>query len=104
MAGHRRGFASPVAAELTRQADVVAAFGASFNMRTTRHGKRIGPGATGIQVDLAVVGDIRETALDRLEGPGRREVSGPGWRTPAVAAAIRAGAWRNAPYRSTPKP
>jgi len=106
------GFAPPAAAELMRQADVVAAFGASLNMWTTRHGKLIGPGAAVIQVDheaeaigahrrvdLAVVGDVRETALDLLEELGRREVSGPGWRTPEVAAAIRAGAWRNVPYQ-----
>lgn len=106
------GFASPAAAELMRQADLVAAFGASLNMWTTRHGTLIGPEAVVVQVDhepeaigahrrvdVGVVGDVRETALELLAELGRREVSGPGWRTPEVAAAIRTGAWRDVPYR-----
>ncbi len=105
------GFASPVAADLIYRADVVAAFGATLNMWTTRHGKLINPQATVIQVDheadaigahhrvdIAVVGDARETALDLLAELGRREVSGPGWRTPEVETAIRDGAWRHIPY------
>ncbi len=37
------GFASPLAAELLPQADVVVAFGATLNHWTTRHGELIGP-------------------------------------------------------------
>ena len=105
------GFASPAAAELIYQADVVAAFGASLNMWTTRHGRLINPQATVIQVDheagaigthhrvdVAVVGDVRETVLELLAELEGREAPGAGWRTPRVRAAIEAGAWRNVPY------
>jgi acetolactate synthase I/II/III large subunit len=80
------GFASPLAAELIGDADVVVGWGCSLNMWTTRHGKLIGPRATIVQVDddagaigghrevhLGVVGDVAETAR-------------------AVAAALDAGA------------
>ena len=40
------GFATPLAAELLPQADVIVAFGATLNHWTTRHGKLIGPQAT----------------------------------------------------------
>jgi acetolactate synthase I/II/III large subunit len=69
------GFASPLAAELIGDADVVIGWGCSLNMWTTRHGKLIGPRATIVQVDdddgaigghrevhLGVVGDVAETA------------------------------------------
>ena len=87
------GFASPLAAELIRQADVIIGWGCSLNMWTTRHGKLIGTGATLIQVDddasalgahrpvhLGVVGDVAETAravADALhEGPGADDLGG----------------------------
>jgi thiamine pyrophosphate-dependent acetolactate synthase large subunit-like protein len=70
------GFASPLAAELIQSADVIAGWGASLNMWTTRHGRLIGPDATVVQVDddpaaigahrivdLGVVGDVRATSL-----------------------------------------
>ena len=69
------GFASPLAAELLPQADVVLAFGAALNHWTTRHGELIGPQARVVQVDvepraiganrridLAVVGDTGAVA------------------------------------------
>jgi thiamine pyrophosphate-dependent acetolactate synthase large subunit-like protein len=69
------GFASPLAAELISDADVIVGWGCSLNMWTTRHGKLIGPGATLVQVDddadaigvsrpvhLGVAGDVAETA------------------------------------------
>ncbi len=105
------GFASPIAAELISRADLVAAFGASLNMWVTRHGKLINPQATVIQVnhdaeaigthhrvDIAVVGDVLETARELLAELQRREWSGPGWRTPELETAIRNGTWRNVPY------
>ncbi len=80
------GFASPLAAELIRGADVIVGWGCSLNMWTTRHGRLIGPDATVVQVDddpgaigahrpvdLGVLGDVAETAR-------------------AVTAALRAGA------------
>src|SRR5205807_771348 len=45
------GFASPFAAELLPQADVVLVVGASINHWTTKHGALISPGATVIQID-----------------------------------------------------
>jgi len=69
------GFASPLAAELIRAADLIVAWGCSLNMWTTRHGKLIGPDTTIVQVDddpgaigahravhLGVVGDVAATA------------------------------------------
>ena len=69
------GFASPLAAELISDADVIVGWGCSLNMWTTRHGKLIGPRATIVQVDddsdmigahrevhLGVIGDVAETA------------------------------------------
>ena len=82
------GFASPVAAELLREADLVLAAGASLNMWTTRHGGLVGPSARVVQidcevdaigahrpVDLGIVGDVAETATEldrRAAGPGAR--------------------------------
>jgi thiamine pyrophosphate-dependent acetolactate synthase large subunit-like protein len=69
------GFASPFAAELLTQADVVLAAGASLNMWTTRHGALIAPDASVVQIDvearalgrhrpadLTVLGDVAATA------------------------------------------
>ncbi|WP_214403540.1 thiamine pyrophosphate-binding protein [Pseudonocardia lacus] len=73
------GFATPLAAEAIADADLVVAWGASMTMWTTRHGALIGPTATVVQVDdtaealganravdLAVLGDVAETARDVL--------------------------------------
>ena len=69
------GFASPLAAELISDADVIVGWGCSLNMWTTRHGKLIPPEATLVQVDddvtaigvhrpvhFGVLGDVTETA------------------------------------------
>jgi len=69
------GFASPLAAELIRGADLVVGWGCSLNMWTLRHGRLIGPDATVVQVDhdraaigahrpvqLGVTGDVSLTA------------------------------------------
>ena len=69
------GFASPLAAELISDADVIVGWGCSLNMWTTRHGKLIPPEATLVQVDddvtaigvhrpvhFGVLGDVAETA------------------------------------------
>jgi acetolactate synthase I/II/III large subunit len=70
------GFASPLAAELIRGADLVVGWGCALNMWTLRHGNLISPGTTVVQVDddpaaigahrqvdLGVVGDVGRTAL-----------------------------------------
>jgi len=88
------GFASPLAAELIRGADLVVGWGCSLNMWTLRHGALIGPDATVIQVDddpaaigahrpvaLGVTGDVALTARAAAQaldgGPG----SVPGRKT-----------------------
>ena len=115
------GFATPLAAELIRDADLVVGWGCALNMWTLRHGQLIGPDATVVQVDhersalgahrpvdLAVLGDCAATAeataaaLDKLRAredgaPGPD--AAPGYRTAEVAARIAAeGRWRDVPY------
>lgn len=105
------GFASPGAAELIRQADVVLSVGASLTMWTTRHGRLIDPAATVIQIDhepsaigshhradIAVVGDAAETARALHEELRKRGASGSGWRSSQVAERIQRGCWHESPY------
>ena len=103
------GFASPAAADLIGEADVVLGFGVALNMWTTRHGRLVSPNATVIQVDhepeaigayhrvdLAVIGDVCETARCLLEALGPSTSSG--WRTAEVAERMRAGSWQATAY------
>ena len=105
------GFASPVAAALLREADLVLAAGASLNTWTTRHGALVGPGARVVQidcdidaigahrpVDLGVVGDVAETAAELTAALRARGHAETGFRTPEVADRIAAGGWRHQPY------
>jgi thiamine pyrophosphate-dependent acetolactate synthase large subunit-like protein len=106
------GFASPLAAELIRDADLVVGWGCALNMWTTRHGTLIGPGARVVQVDLdadaigahrpvdlGVLGDVAATASDLLGVVAPRT----GYRTDAVRAAIAARVrWRD--VRTTTSP
>jgi thiamine pyrophosphate-dependent acetolactate synthase large subunit-like protein len=105
------GFASPFAARLLAQADVVLAAGASLNMWTTRHGALIAPGATVVQIDvearalgrhrpadLTVLGDVAATAdllTAELERRGHRAT---GLRTPDLAHQIATNRWSDDPY------
>ncbi|HET6508100.1 MAG TPA: thiamine pyrophosphate-binding protein [Baekduia sp.] len=102
------GFASPLAAELLPEADVILAFGATLNHWTTRHGALIGDGARVIQVDLdpsalgahrpadvAIVGDVAAAARALADAVPEA----PGWRgTPDLAATIASRRWRDEPY------
>jgi acetolactate synthase-1/2/3 large subunit len=106
------GFATPLAAELIRDADVVVAFGSALNMWTTRHGSLIGPAAAVVQVDvdetalgrhrpvrLGVVADSAATAVATTRLLGHRNLPTPGCRSPELAARIAAeGRWRDVPY------
>jgi thiamine pyrophosphate-dependent acetolactate synthase large subunit-like protein len=102
------GFATPVAAELIRGADLIVGWGCSLNMWTLRHGALVGDGAVVAQVDLeaealgahqaiqlGVVGDVSAVA---------REVSdsvkqSTGYRSPELAERLaREGHWRDVPY------
>ncbi|HET8949166.1 MAG TPA: thiamine pyrophosphate-binding protein [Solirubrobacteraceae bacterium] len=102
------GFASPIAARLMTEADLVLAFGAGLTRWTTRDGALITRGAKVVQVDLdeeslgahrpvdvAVVGDAAATA-EALLAAG---VSNPGFRAaPGLEQEIAAGSWRDAPF------
>jgi thiamine pyrophosphate-dependent acetolactate synthase large subunit-like protein len=104
------GFASPLAAELITDADVVVGWGCALNMWTMRHGKLIGPGATVVQVDLeegalgaqrpvelGVVGDVGATASGVLAALAGRRL--PGYRTDELRDRIaREVSWRDVPY------
>jgi thiamine pyrophosphate-dependent acetolactate synthase large subunit-like protein len=105
------GFASPIAAELLPQADVVVAFGATLNHWTTRHGELIAPGATVIQVDLepdaigahrpaalGIVGDAALTARALRQTLDDSGASPSPWRSDELTAAIAARRWRDEPY------
>jgi acetolactate synthase I/II/III large subunit len=83
------GFASPLAAELISDADVIVGWGCSLNMWTTRHGRLIPPEATLVQVDddataigahrpvhLGVLGDVAETARAVASALGGAETAG----------------------------
>src|SRR6516162_1876068 len=104
------GFASPLAAELISNADLVAGWGSSLNMWTMRHGKLIGPGACVLQidddsaaiaahrpVDVGVRGDVALTARAALDGLAGR--SAPGYRSAELRSRIaREVRWRDVPY------
>jgi thiamine pyrophosphate-dependent acetolactate synthase large subunit-like protein len=105
------GFASPTAAELIGEADVVLGVGIALNMWTTRHSKLLGATATVIQVDddadmlgahhridLGLVGDAAETVQAISKELERRGYEGAGWRSPELAERIRDGAWQSTPY------
>ncbi len=105
------GFASPVAAELIGQADLVVGFGVALNMWTTRHGRFIGPDAKVVQVDieaeaigahrrvdLGVVADAAATARALLADLGPWPVPHGTWRQPEVAARIASGSWRQTAF------
>lgn len=103
------GFASPTAATLIREADVIVGWGCSLNMWTTRHGRLVGPQATVVQVDLdaeaigahcdvafGALGDVEEVA--RAVGP-RLVERRPGYRTAEVRRRIKESVrWRDVPF------
>ncbi|GAA3559419.1 thiamine pyrophosphate-binding protein [Nonomuraea rosea] len=113
------GFATPLAAELIRDADLVIGWGCALNMWTTRHGSLISPGtkvvkvdldrsaagAAFVPVDLGVAGDVATVARSltaHLTGSPPGSAFGPaakGSRSAEVADRIQAeGRWRAVPY------
>jgi thiamine pyrophosphate-dependent acetolactate synthase large subunit-like protein len=107
------GFATPLAGELIRRADLVVGWGCALNMWTTSHGTLIGPDATVVQVDIepgalgrnrpvsfGVVGDVRATAVATAASlPSRTDC---GHRSPDVAHRIaREGRWRDVAIEDT---
>ena len=106
------GFATPLAAGLIGDADLIVGWGCSLNMWTTRHGTLISPQATLVQVDddpsaiglhrpvqLGVVGDVAETAravAGALEG--KTQPVRP-YRSDEVRKRIaEQGRWRDVAY------
>ncbi len=103
------GFASPLAAELISESDLIVAFGASLNMWTTSRGHLIGLTARVVQVDddrqslgshrpidLGVEADCAATARAVSSALGSH--SSIGRRTHEVAQRIRHGGWREQPF------
>ena len=107
------GFASPLAVELIRDADLIVGWGCALNMWTMSHGALIGPGATVVQVDLelealgrsrpitfGVLGDVEATATAAAASLPERAVVG--YRSPEVDDRIaRHGRWRDVPTDDT---
>ncbi|GAA1164935.1 thiamine pyrophosphate-binding protein [Ornithinimicrobium humiphilum] len=106
------GFATPAAAELITDADLVVAFGAGLNGWTTRHGALL-EGSTVIVVDSdpdaigfhhepdhAIVAD--SGAIARAAGAIVGQRAGVGYRTDAARTAIDTGGrWSQVPYEDT---
>jgi thiamine pyrophosphate-dependent acetolactate synthase large subunit-like protein len=105
------GFASPLAAEILPQADVVIVAGASVNHWTTKHGALIAKDARVVQidtearaigrnrpVDIPVLGDVRATAALLSDELKRRGHFRAGFRTTPLAEQIAARRWRDEPY------
>ncbi|MFC6704914.1 thiamine pyrophosphate-binding protein [Flexivirga alba] len=104
------GFASPLAADLIKGADLIVGWGCALNMWTMRHGRLIADDATVVQVDLdidalgahrdiafGVVGDVRQTA--EAVSSELRDETLPGYRTDRLRDDIAArNAWRDVPY------
>jgi thiamine pyrophosphate-dependent acetolactate synthase large subunit-like protein len=105
------GFASPFAATLLPQADVVLVVGASLNHWTTKHGALIGSEAKVIQVDitpnaigrnrpadLAILGDAGAAAAALRQALRSAGHSNEGFRSAELAARIGENSWRHEPY------
>ncbi len=106
------GFASPLAASLIREADMIVGWGASLNMWTTRHGTLIGPDTTVVQVDddpgaigahamvgLGVAGDVRATAQALADELGEATTAVMTQRSSEVKERIaREVRWRDVPF------
>ncbi|MGH3357151.1 MAG: thiamine pyrophosphate-binding protein, partial [Nocardioidaceae bacterium] len=104
------GFASPLAAELIGDSDLVVGFGCTLNMWTTRHGRLIADDAVVVQVDddpgrlglhrdvaLGVLGDVAATAAATADLLA--DASPVGHRTESVRAALaERGHWSRTPF------
>jgi thiamine pyrophosphate-dependent acetolactate synthase large subunit-like protein len=106
------GFATPVAAGLIHDADLLVGWGCSLNMWTLRHGALVGDGTTVVQVDLdpAAIGahqrvdlgltaDTAQTARAVADELRRRGHHAAGYRSAKVAERLaREGRWRDVPH------
>jgi thiamine pyrophosphate-dependent acetolactate synthase large subunit-like protein len=106
------GFASPLAAELIKDADLLVGWGCALNMWTLRHGTLVGAAATVAQVDLdgaalgahqpvdiGLVGDVAETARAVAVELAGRDFTAAGYRSAKLADRLaRELRWRDVPY------
>jgi acetolactate synthase I/II/III large subunit len=106
------GFATPLAAELIGDADVVVALGCSLTMWTTRHGRLIPAAAHVVQVDLdeaaigrnhpvaqGIVADVGTTASALTAALAGRPGADAGYRGDDLRQRIAAeGRWRDVPF------
>jgi thiamine pyrophosphate-dependent acetolactate synthase large subunit-like protein len=111
-------FATPVAAALIADADLVIAWGCALSRWTTRHGALFGtdtsviqvdanPGALGVhhRIDLGVPSDAATAARAVLAELDRRGQHAQGYRTPEVAKRLAAeGRWRDVPFAPDTEP
>jgi thiamine pyrophosphate-dependent acetolactate synthase large subunit-like protein len=109
------GFATPTAADLIADADLLVSFGAGLNQWTTRAGGLIRGTTTVAQVDLdldaigrhhrvdlGVQGDCASTALAVTKELAGRGATKPRYRSPAVGDRIKTGRrWQDEPYDDT---
>jgi acetolactate synthase-1/2/3 large subunit len=109
------GFASPLAAQLIHDADVLVGWGCALNMWTTRHGYLIGPNTTVAQVDLdpdalgaqrpiafGVVGGVTATARAARSSVTAVTEERAGYRSERVRADIDDRIrWRDVDYDDT---
>jgi thiamine pyrophosphate-dependent acetolactate synthase large subunit-like protein len=108
------GYSTEIARKLMRQADLVLAFGASLNHRTTDAGATLDPAARIIQVDLdasvfgartpvelGIVSNAEMAARALNEELSRRRYANQGFRTPEIAAEIAANSWHALPLPDT---
>ncbi|MGW0296503.1 thiamine pyrophosphate-binding protein [Streptomyces anthocyanicus] len=102
------GFASPRAAALIGEADLVLAFGASLDRWTLADGGLLAPGAVLVQVDtgttptsdrvdLLISGDAAEVASALLDGAEARGLVGSGWRGDVADRLVNLG-WDQEPF------
>ena len=111
------GFATPLAAELIPDADLLLSFGATLNMWSTRHGHLVGPQAVVVQVDVdssaigghlhahaGIVGDSAAVARALAIELGSRGHKDQGWRSGAMAERIARAPWAQQPYLEAEAP
>jgi thiamine pyrophosphate-dependent acetolactate synthase large subunit-like protein len=104
------GFASPLAAELIKGADLIVGWGCALNMWTMRHGALVTPGTVVVQVDdepgalgghrpvnFGVLGDVAAVARDVAGAWGDEVVAG--YRSDDLRKRIEEEVrWRDVPY------
>jgi acetolactate synthase I/II/III large subunit len=111
------GFATPLAAELIAQADLILSFGATLNMWSTRHGRLIGPESIVVQVDLdpssigghlhahaGIVGDTTLTARALAAEMRGRKSQALSQRSDELAGRIARAGWSQQPYDEASAP